>query len=266
MCLSRPGVRSISGFSRALKRNGAIGVHELHLEHLDRRHIGEQHAPRVPVAEIDLLQILIELAGGEEVGSRDELLVEQRHLRQQRRGRSSAPARRPICLTCPPAPDRLAEQPRTCSGCSRSAVRLGRHHVRVEVRRTPNGLAGVVDDEVEALARGDEVAAERLDARRVPQIEAEDLEPVAPVAEVGLLRVARRRVPRKPGRDDQVRAGAQQLQAGLIADLDAPAGQQRDTAAQVRELGARGEVDVGAGGAELIVEVVDAASTVFLQT
>ena len=140
---------------------------------------------------------------------------------------------------------------------SRSAVRLLRHHVRVELGRPADGLAGVVDDEVEALARGDQVAAERLHARRVAQVETEDLEPMAPVAEVGFLRVARRGVARKPGRHDEVRAGAQELQAGLVADLHAPAGQQRDASAQIRQLGARGEVDVGAGGAELIVEGVD---------
>ena len=133
-----------------------------------------------------------------------------------------------------------------------------RHHVRVELRRTPDGLAGVVDDEVEALARGDEVAAERLHGGRVAQVETEDFEPMTPIAEVGLLRVARRGVAREPCRDDEVRAGAEELQAGLVADLDAPAGEQRDTAAQVRELRARGEIDIGAGGAELIVEVVDA--------
>ena len=107
-----------------------------------------------------------------------------------------------------------------------------RHHVRVEVGWTPDGLTGVVDDEVEALARGDEVAAERLHGGRVAQVEPEDFEPVTPVAEVGLLRVARRGVPREPCGDDEVRAGAEELQAGLVADLDAAAGEQRDTAAQ----------------------------------
>ena len=133
-----------------------------------------------------------------------------------------------------------------------------RHHVRVEVGRTPDGLAGVVDDEVEPFARGDEVAAERLDGGRVAQVETEDFESVTPIAEVGLLRVARRGVPREARRDDEVRAGAEELQAGLVADLDASAGEQRDTAAQVRELRARGEIEIGARGAELIVEVVDA--------
>jgi hypothetical protein len=51
--------------------------------------------------------------------------------------------------------------------------------VRVELGRPAHGLAGVVDDEVEPLARREQVAAERLDARRVAQVEPEDLEPVA---------------------------------------------------------------------------------------
>ena len=40
-------------------------------------------------------------------------------------------------------------------------------------------------------AGGEQLAAERLDARRVAQVEAEDLEAVAPLGEVRLLRVAR---------------------------------------------------------------------------
>ncbi len=75
--------------------------------------------------------------------------------------------------------------------------------------------------------------AERLDARRVAQVEAEDLEPVAPLLEVGLRGVAGRRVAREARRDDQLRAGAQQLDPRLVADLDAPAGEQRDAAAEV---------------------------------
>ena len=127
----------------------------------------------------------------------------------------------------------------------------------VEVGRTPHGLAGVVDDEVEAIARGQQLAAERLDARRVAQVESEDLEAIAPLGEVRLLRVARRGVAREARRDDELRAGAQQLEAGLIADLHAPAGEQRDAAAQVGELGALGEVDLRARRAQLIVEVMD---------
>ena len=104
----------------------------------------------------------------------------------------------------------------------------------VELGRAAHGLARVVDDEVEPVARRVEVVAERLDARRVAQIEAEDLEPVAPLVEVGFARVPQRRVAREAGRDDQLGAGAQELDAGLVADLHPAAGEQRHPAAAGR--------------------------------
>src|SRR5687767_783798 len=134
---------------------------------------------------------------------------------------------------------------------------LALHHVAIELGRTPHRLAGVVDDEVEARAGGQQLAAERLNARRVAQIEAEDLETIGPVREVRLARVTLRRIAREPGRDDQARTAAQQLQARLVANLDAPARQQRDAAAQVRDLRPLAKVELGALGTELIVEVVD---------
>ena len=114
---------------------------------------------------------------------------------------------------------------------------LALQHVPVELGRPAHGLAGVVDDEVEPLPRREQVRAERLDARRVAQVEPEDLEPVAPDVEVGLARVPGRGVAREAGRDDQLRARAQQLDAGLVADLHAAAGEQRDAARQVGRLG-----------------------------
>ena len=130
-------------------------------------------------------------------------------------------------------------------------------HVPVEVRRPAHGLARVVDDEVEPVARLVQVPAELLDARRVTQIEAEDLEPIAPVVEVGLLRVPGRRVPRKPRRHDQRGSGSQQLDPGLVADLHPSAREQRDAAAEVGGLGPLGVVEVAAREAELVVERVD---------
>ena len=134
---------------------------------------------------------------------------------------------------------------------------LAVEHVAVELGRPAHRLAGVVDDEVEAVPRLVQVLAEGLDARRVPQVEAEDLEPVAPRAEVRLLRVARGRVAREAGRHDQVRTGTQQLDAGLVADLHAPARQQGDAPREVGRLGALAEVEVAARRAHLIVERVD---------
>ena len=99
--------------------------------------------------------------------------------------------------------------------------------------------------------------AEGLDARRVAQIEPEDLEPVAPVVEVGLPGVARGRVAREARRDDQVRACSQQLDPGLVADLHAPAGEQRDATAQVGRLAPLAVVEIAAVAAQLVVERVD---------
>ena len=102
-----------------------------------------------------------------------------------------------------------------------------------------------------------QVLAERLDARRVAQVEAVDLEAVAPVVEVGLLRVARGRVAGEPRRDDQVSAGAQQLDPRLVADLHPSAREHRDPALEVGRLRALREVERGARRAELVVEGVE---------
>src|SRR5258705_5075247 len=65
------------------------------------------------------------------------------------------------------------------------------HHVGVEVRRTTDRLSGVVDDEVQSVARGEQLLAEGLDAWRVAQVEAEDLETILPFVEIGLPRLTR---------------------------------------------------------------------------
>ena len=103
------------------------------------------------------------------------------------------------------------------------------------------------------------VVGECLDARRVAQVEAEDLETIAPVGEVGLGGVASRSVAGKAGDDDQRRAAAQQLDACLVADLHAAAGEQGHRAGQVGEFGPLREVELGAARTELVVEVVDLA-------
>ncbi|MNV14181.1 hypothetical protein D3C71_1048560 [compost metagenome] len=130
------------------------------------------------------------------------------------------------------------------------------HHVGIELWRPAHGLAGVVDDEVQARTGGQQLAAERLHAGRVAQIQAVYLQAMAPFGEVRLFGVTGRRVTREARGHDQLGAGTQQFEAGLVADLDPAASQQRDAAAQVGGLGALDEVQLGAAGAHLVVEVV----------
>ena len=99
--------------------------------------------------------------------------------------------------------------------------------------------------------------AERLDARGVAQIQSEDLEPVAPLLEIGFPRVTQRAVARKARRDDEARAGPQQLDPGLVADLHASPGEQRDPAREVRGLRTLRVVAIGTARTQLVVEVVD---------
>ena len=242
MCLSRFRRAEHQRLQPRVEDERRDGVDELHLEQLDGRTPPPAGSARsCDLAQIDLLQILIEPALGEQMalvaasssGSR-------RHLRQ-RRGRASArarrarsrrePGRRSRACRSAAAPRRrragAARRPAACAP-QRDVSRV--HHVAIELRRPPHGLAGVVDDEVEPVVRRQQVMAEGLDARRVPQIEPEDLEPIAPLGEVRFLRVARGRIARKARGHDQVRAGAEQLDARLIADLDAPAGQHGDAA------------------------------------
>ena len=60
------------------------------------------------------------------------------------------------------------------------------------------------------------------------------------------------------GGDDQLGAAAQELDPGLVADLDPTPGEQRHRARQVGGLAALGVVEGGAVGAQLVVEVVNA--------
>jgi len=100
-------------------------------------------------------------------------------------------------------------------------------------------------------------AAERFDTGRMTQVEAIDLEPVPPVGEVRLARIAGGRITRKARRYDEVRPASQQLQPGLIPDLHASAGQQRGASGKVGQFRPLGEVERRAGRAKLVVEMVD---------
>ena len=127
----------------------------------------------------------------------------------------------------------------------------------IEPGRAAHRLAGVVDDEVEPRELGVQVLAELLHAGRVPQIESEYFQPIAPVHNVRLPRVARRRITRKPRRHDDVRARAKELESCLISDLDAAACDERDASAEVGELVTFRVVRVAARATEPVVEMVD---------
>ncbi len=101
------------------------------------------------------------------------------------------------------------------------------------------------------------MTGEGLDAGSVTKIESVHLEAVPPVVEVGLGGVSGSSIAGKPGGDDQRGATAQQLDTGLVSDLDPAAGEQRHHAVHIGRFGPLGEVESGALGAELIVEMVD---------
>ena len=147
-----------------------------------------------------------------------------------------------------------SEQPAHLSGHRARSRRLVLQHVPVELGRPAHRLAGVVDDEVQARPARAQVRAEGLDARCVAQIEAEDLEPGDPELEVGLLRIPGRGVTRKSRRHDQLRAGTEELDSGLIADLHPPARQQRHTSPQICRLRPLAIVEVAARRTQLVVE------------
>src|SRR3989338_1365725 len=154
------------------------------------------------------------------------------------------------------------EHPRGLGHIAEGAL-LALHHMGVEIRRPPHGLAGIIDDEIQPLARRKKMPAESLDAGRMAQVQAEDLQPVAPDLEIRFGGIAHRRVPREAGADYELRPGAEKLYPGLVAYLDAPAGEQGNAAVQVGGLGALKEIQFGAGRAELVVEIVQLVIILF---
>ena len=89
MCLSRSGVRSINGFKPRIQNERRDGVDELHFQQFHGRHFGHEQPPGIALAQIHLLQILIELAFGKQTFLRGEFFRQQRHLRQRRRVREA---------------------------------------------------------------------------------------------------------------------------------------------------------------------------------
>ena len=58
------------------------GIDQLHLQQFHRRHFRHQQPPRISSAQIDLLQILVEPAFGEQMLLAQNILGQQRHLGQ----------------------------------------------------------------------------------------------------------------------------------------------------------------------------------------
>ncbi len=217
MCLSRPGARSISGLSRALRTNGATALTRCTSSSSTVGTSASQQAPGVRLAQIDLLLVLVEQAARKEAGCRPLVLSEKGRLAQAGGGEQSGVRRRRVTR----GPGRAAEgmavakvliarqEPAGGFGHGFESSGLAGHHVLEERGRAAHRLAGVVDQIIEPPSAADELPAEGLDTRDVSQIETEDLQPIRPVVEVGLVRVPNGSVPREPGADDQAGAAAQ---------------------------------------------------------
>ncbi len=135
-------------------------------------------------------------------------------------------------------------------------LHLGIRQQRVRTRRAPDGLRGVVDEDVERpLSRDGIGECDHLGG--VAQVDADDAQAVQPVGGVRQRREAPHGVPREARRDRQVRAVAEQTQRDVHADLGPPAGEQRATAGEVGARVALGVAEAGAVRAELVIERVD---------
>jgi len=231
------------GLEAGVKDEGRDGVDELDFEEFDRGDFVEEEAPGVAAAEVDLLKVLVEAAFGKEVLLAEEFFGQERDLGEFSGGGGLE--------------FRAAEELVGRGGHLGEGGAFAFHHVGVEFGGAADGLAGVIDDEVEVGARREEFAAEGFDAGGVAEVEAEDFEAMAPDGEVWFLGVAVGGIAGEAGGDDELRAGAEELEAGLVADFDASAGEEGDAAMEVGEFGALDEVVLGAGGAHLVVEVVD---------
>ena len=69
------------------------GVDELHLQQLDGRHVGEEQPPRVPSAQVDLLQILIEPPFGKQIAAASAAACESARQAVRRHCDTRQPAR-----------------------------------------------------------------------------------------------------------------------------------------------------------------------------
>src|SRR5262245_17849648 len=86
---------------------------------------------------------------------------------------------------------------------------------------------------------------------------------MAPSIEIRFLRVATGGIAGEARGNDQLGSGAQQLEARLITDLNASAGEQRHATAQISQFGSLVEIERRARRAHLIVEMVDGRELLF---
>src|SRR5437667_249828 len=101
-------------------------------------------------------------------------------------------------------------------------------------------------------------AAERRDAGRGAEVEHVEREPVAPLAQIRLACIAPGGGAGKARGGDHARTGAKEHDRGLVADLHARAGRERDSTGDVGRLMSLRPVQVGARRAHRVVEEVDA--------
>jgi hypothetical protein len=137
-------------------------------------------------------------------------------------------------------------------------ARLEVEQVRVERGRPADGLARVVDQDVEPGERALEVAREDLDGGGVPQVQAVDVQAVLPVREVALARVALRGVVGEARGGDHRSTGAEHLEGGLEADLDPRPRDHGDPAVEGDGLEALVVIEGRAIGAQRVIEEVEA--------
>ena len=172
MCLSPRAVAQHQRLQPAAQDEGRHRVHELDLEHLGGGDLGQREAPGVLRAQVHLLQVRVHAAVGEEVAPPRGVVVGVAHLREAPRSdvmpippRPPCHAMRPVLSTRSRRGQRAVRRrarpsslrgsrssaARSRAGRSRRRPRLALQQVRVEAGRPPHGLAGVVDEDVQAV-------------------------------------------------------------------------------------------------------------------
>src|SRR5882672_11088464 len=152
------------------------------------------------------------------------------------------------------------------AGLLRQAVQrtsLARHHMLIKIRGTSHRLTGIVDNKIKPLTGLEQMPAKSFYARGVAQIEPEDFESIAPFVKIRLAGVTGSRVSREARSNNELRAGPQKFDTGLVANLDPPAGEERNPPTQVSQLRSFLEIQGGASRAELVIEMMNGRVVLF---